>query len=158
MANTPPGWHPDPSDASGATYRWWDGTQWTAQTQPAAVAGAPLQQPNPQTWDQPPAFGQQPQQPPAWGQPSWGQPQPAQNWARNNGFAQRSFGRSNQASLTAVGVSVLYVIVAFTAHIVFLGILPAMMTFRAFQRKEALAPLAVVATVIAVALAFIAFR
>lgn len=30
----PAGWYPDPSDAS--IVRWWDGSQWTASTQPAA--------------------------------------------------------------------------------------------------------------------------
>lgn len=35
----PPGWYPDPSD--GEQVRWWDGTAWTDQAQPA---GAPLPQ------------------------------------------------------------------------------------------------------------------
>jgi hypothetical protein len=34
---TPPGWYPDPSDAGGQRY--WDGSQWTAQTAPRVAAG-----------------------------------------------------------------------------------------------------------------------
>jgi uncharacterized protein YxjI len=42
-ANTAPGWYQDPQGPPG-TQRWWDGTQWTAQTAPAA-AGQPGQAP-----------------------------------------------------------------------------------------------------------------
>lgn len=34
--NAPAGWYPDPSDASAQ--RWWDGTQWTTHSSPAAPA------------------------------------------------------------------------------------------------------------------------
>ena len=43
MTNTPPppaGWYPD---AQGTT-RWWDGQQWTEQTQPAAASTSPAPQ------------------------------------------------------------------------------------------------------------------
>lgn len=36
MTSTPPGWYPDPERA--ATVRWWDGTQWTQDRAPMAVA------------------------------------------------------------------------------------------------------------------------
>lgn len=35
--SAPAGWYPDPADA--AARRWWDGTQWTAQTAPAPRFG-----------------------------------------------------------------------------------------------------------------------
>lgn len=38
--NPPPGWHPDPYDPT--LQRWWDGQQWTAQTQPAGAADPTL--------------------------------------------------------------------------------------------------------------------
>ena len=46
MSNTPQGWYPDPSDPN--VLRWWDGSQWTANTQP--------------TTPQPPQVPQAPQQ------------------------------------------------------------------------------------------------
>jgi len=52
--STPAGWYPDPADAS--QHRYWDGTQWTEQTQRAQPVETtqPVQQP-----------AQQPAQPPA---------------------------------------------------------------------------------------------
>ena len=35
-APPPPGWHPDPHQPG--LWRWWDGTQWTAQTAPMLPA------------------------------------------------------------------------------------------------------------------------
>jgi hypothetical protein len=66
-----------------------------------------------------------------------------------------SFGRRNQASLTAIVVSAIYLLLAVTANIVFLGIFPAVLCFRAFQRREMLAPLAAIAVAGAVAAAIV---
>ncbi|MFT7598586.1 MAG: hypothetical protein ACI8TP_001509 [Acidimicrobiales bacterium] len=43
---TPAGWYPDPS-ADGSQERFWDGTQWTAHTQPLGAAAAPPPPPPP---------------------------------------------------------------------------------------------------------------
>jgi hypothetical protein len=69
-----------------------------------------------------------------------------------------SFWRRNQASLTATGVAAVYVGIAIGAHFVLLGILPVLMCVRAFQRKETLAPLALVAAIVAVGTAVLFIR
>lgn len=88
---TPPGWYPDGQGGQ----RWWDGTQWTEHTQPAAGGdqggqGAAPQTPGDQATvvapnraaDQPP---QQPQQPGYGQQPAqggYGQQQPQQGYGQ----------------------------------------------------------------------------
>jgi hypothetical protein len=68
------------------------------------------------------------------------------------------FGQRNQASLTAMAFSVVYVLIAVTSHFVLLGIAPAFMTYRAFQRKEPLAPVALIAAIVTVGTALAFFR
>jgi hypothetical protein len=68
-----------------------------------------------------------------------------------------SFAQRNQASLTAIIVSAIYVVIALSANIVFFGIVPVLMGVRAFQRRETLAPLAGIAAAVAVVVAIIAF-
>jgi len=60
--------------------------------------------------------------------------------------------------LTAIGVAAIYVVLAISTRVVFLGIFPALMCLRAFQRKEALAPVALVASVVVIAIAVAFFR
>jgi hypothetical protein len=126
----PPGWHPDPSNPS-AGFRWWDGTAWTNHTQqsPTAVA-AP--------------YGLAP-----------GGPHP---YAAGLGQNQVGFARRNSKSLTAIGVVALYIVIALSTRVVFVGVLPVLMAVRATRQKEQLAPVAIVAAVIAVAVAFLALR
>ncbi len=69
---------------------------------------------------------------------------------------QVSFTKRNSASLTTVTVVGAYLILATAAHFVFLGILPVLMAFRAVQRKETLAPLAVVAAAAGIVVALLA--
>jgi hypothetical protein len=69
-----------------------------------------------------------------------------------------SFWSRNQASLTATGAAAVYVAIAIGAHFVLLGILPVLMCVRAFQRKETLAPLALVAAIVAVGTAVLFIR
>jgi uncharacterized RDD family membrane protein YckC len=81
MTQIPAGWYPDPAEQASAPYgaaaglRWWDGTQWTAHSQPAEQA-PPLTQPMHQSMTQPMNQQQTSQPPPyqqVYGQPS-GQP------------------------------------------------------------------------------------
>lgn len=174
----PAGWYPDPGNPGGSSLRWWDGSQWTAQTQqgpaaspygpPPSVPGYPSTPPAtgapPVTYGQPYGSGQFPQAPYPQGQYPQGQ-FPQGGYPRRRGGLYRggmgmpgpgaSFGRRNQASLTAIVVSALYVLIALTANFVFFGIFPAVLCFRAFQRKETLAPLAAIAVAGAVAVAIV---
>ena len=201
----PAGWHPDPSDPGGSL-RWWDGTQWTAQTQPNPQSSSPppgsVGYSAPMSYGQPSsAYGQSapdvrppgyPPPPPGVGQPGYGQPgygQPGYGQPGNGqpGYGQPgtpgpfpqapypstgrrrrglyamappgtgSFAQRNQASLTAIIVSAIYVVIALSANIVFFGIVPVLMGVRAFQRRETLAPLAGIAAAVAVVVAIIAF-
>jgi hypothetical protein len=68
------------------------------------------------------------------------------------------FAKRNSKSLTAIGVVAIYIVLALSTGIVFIGILPVLMAVRATKRKEQLAPVAIVAAVIAVGVAFLAFR
>jgi Protein of unknown function (DUF2510) len=134
---TPPGWHPDPADPV-SSMRWWDGTQWTAHVRPVA---APL--PGPPgaaagTGNSP--FG------PYGTHPGWYGPTGPPGWSGG----QVSFTRRNQRSLTAAGVATVYIVVAVAFHLVFFGILPLILSIRAWQARETLAPVAIALTVIAI--------
>ena len=145
MSTVPAGWHPDPSNPQGAL-RWWDGGAWTYHTQPIPPAAPSPSPPGP-----PPAV-------------------PRAVLARRGGAeragdlelsrgphtpGQVSFTKRNSASLTTVTVVGAYLILATAAHFVFLGILPVLMAFRAVQRKETLAPLAVVAAAAGIVVALL---
>ncbi len=57
---------------------------------------------------------------------------------------------TNPKSVTAIGVVVAYLVIAATTGIVFLGIFPVLLSIRAFQRGERLAPVAMAAAALAV--------
>ncbi|MBV9607257.1 MAG: hypothetical protein JO027_19230 [Solirubrobacterales bacterium] len=63
---------------------------------------------------------------------------------------QRTVFERNRTTLTALAVVVGYLLLAKTTGIVMLGIFPVMLSIRAFQRKEQLAPLALLAAAVAV--------
>jgi hypothetical protein len=65
--------------------------------------------------------------------------------------ATLSFAKRNSHSLTAIGVVVLYVLLAVTTHFVLIGIVPVLLSVRAIKAKEVLAPAAVVAVLVAFA-------
>jgi len=71
-------------------------------------------------------------------------------------MGQATFARRNQRSLTAAGVAALYIIVAITTHIVFFGIFPLILSVRAWQARETLAPLAIAVTAVAIIVGFTA--
>jgi Protein of unknown function (DUF2510) len=164
----PPGWHPDPSNPRGAL-RWWDGIAWTHHTQqPAAVPTAPDGAcAAPAAW---PGAGSVTAAGsataggyPGAGYPTGGHPQgsyptggyPAGGYGQAH---QASFAKQNSLSLTAIGVVAFYILIAMSSHIVFLGIFPVMLSVRAVNRKESLAPVAVIAAIVAIGVAFLALK
>lgn len=150
MTQPAAGWYADP--AGGQSERFWDGAQWTDSTRPLAS-------------DQPhggypsvPAYAA-PQQ---YGQPSGQQPYGQPQFPGQQQFGQQSFtGQAGQPSggtlyqrnrytTYTVLVGIVYVLLAFAAHFVLIGILPILFTVRAFRGKEPLAPLAAVVAALAV--------
>jgi ABC-type sugar transport system permease subunit len=62
----------------------------------------------------------------------------------------RTLTQRNSSTFTAIFVVALYLVLAATTGIVLIGIFPAMLAFRAFQRREPLAALAVAAAAVAI--------
>jgi hypothetical protein len=146
MSEAVAGWYPDP--AGGAQQRWWDGAQWTNDTAPvAAGAGYPAQQP---AW----VYGQSVQQ--GYPQGQYGQQTAGYPIQGTNAPQQASSWRRNRYSFITMIVGVVYVLLAFEAHLVVIGILPVLMTVRAFRAREKLAPAAALVAGIAVAIGLFA--
>jgi hypothetical protein len=143
----PAGWHPDPSNPSGAL-RWWDGHTWTAHTQPAGPVAQPAATAAPN-------YGTPGSGSPGYGAPGYGV---ASYGGSAYASARASFAQRNRHSLTAIGVVALYVLLAVTTHFVLIGIVPVMLSIRAIKAKETLAPAAVAAAVVAVVVAFAALH
>jgi hypothetical protein len=68
--------------------------------------------------------------------------------------AQRTLTQRNSTTFTAIFVVALYLVLATTTGIVLIGIFPAMLAFRALQRREPLAPVAVAAAAVAIIFSF----
>jgi hypothetical protein len=144
MSGHPPGWHPDPNLPAG-TLRWWDGSRWTEHLHhpspeprsAEAVAGPASAASHFAAYDAPA------------GATGFNQfasaSQPTVGAAVALTFTQR-----NPTTLTAIFVVALYLALAATTGIVLIGIFPAMLAFRAFQRREPLAALAVAAAAVAI--------
>ena len=126
---TPPGWYPDPQNPAGGT-RWWDGTQWSSKVGPAPTY--PGQAP----------VGVAPSMtvPPA--------PRPIPPATGLMGLYQQ-----NQFSALTVAISLVYLVVGAAIHVVFFGIIPVVLTVRAFSRKEPYAFVGAIAAAVAVILA-----
>jgi hypothetical protein len=121
MSSTSPpaGWYPDPSGAPGT--RWWDGLNWSEHTQRSS---------------EPVPVATAPVQPPTYGvqTPAW-----SQNVKSHS---------PNQFALITFGIVALYLVVAATTGIVFIGIVPILMSIRSLRRQEPLAPFAIGAAVV----------
>ena len=121
MTTSPAGWYADPAGSGGQ--RWWNGTSWGEQVQPASQALVPPGAAQGQPWGARPA-GQQ-----------WGARAP-QQWAPQ---APATFVKRNTASLVVFGIALVYLLLVATVHIVVLGFLPAVLAARAVRQKEPLA-------------------
>ena len=130
MNSATPGWYPDPAQASAL--RWWDGRQWA---DPAGSAWVQYGQPASAVGGYPSSY------PPA---PGYA---PGATSRVLGGSRQRT---GNNYAITTMVVSAAYIAVALTTGVVFLGIVPALMTFRSFRARESLAPLAGAAAAVAI--------
>ncbi|HEX6395062.1 MAG TPA: DUF2510 domain-containing protein [Acidimicrobiales bacterium] len=145
----PPGWHPDPA-APQVQLRWWDGARWTEHVQPQAQQAMP--QPAQSVGAGGFDAGQGWQGGAAWQQTQgWGYATPFQGPVQSATFAQQ-----NKFSLITGAIVAAYVVIAMTTRIVFIGILPVLMSVRAVRRREPLGPVAVGAAILAVIIAFAA--
>jgi hypothetical protein len=127
MTSPAPGWYPDPSGAPAL--KWWDGYHWTDHQQYQSATA----------------------QPPG---PLGGWYAPGSTSAPTAVAVQRHSARvkNTYASIT-FGVVALYLVLTVSAGISVLGILPALMTYRSFRAQEKLAPVALIATVVAIGFA-----
>jgi len=128
------GWFPDPNAPGGM--RWWDGVGWTEFTQPAA---------------------------PQHGFPTTttAQATPASYQSQTAAVAQHREGSivaDNPRSFYAIGFAATYLVIAVYTGIVLVGIVPALYAFRALERKERLAPVAVAAAAITILFAITHLR
>lgn len=154
----PPGWHPDPSNP-GAALRWWDGRTWTTHTHQAAISTHYVAPSAYQAAASTPTVATTPAA--AWpgGSPTLTSNHVSGSYGSGSyASANVSFAKRNSHSVTAIGVVALYVLLAVTTHFVLLGILPVLLSVRAIKAKETLAPAAVAAAVVAVAVAFAALQ
>lgn len=127
MTEAVAGWYPDP--AGGPLSRWWDGRQWTESTMPAVPVPA-------QSYGgYSPAAG-------GYGQAAGGY---GQVLAPN-----RTFWQANRYTSITMMVAVGYVVLAFAAHLVVIGIVPVLFAVRAFRAKERYAIVAALAAAVAV--------
>ena len=130
MSTPPPGWQPDPSQAS--------------QSQPVLPVASPALAASPIGAYEAPAPGLDPLvSAPAAAPVFSAAPAPTAT-------GQLTLTQRNPTTFMAVFVVALYLVLAASTGIVLVGIFPAMLAFRALQRREPLAVLAVVAAAVAI--------
>ena len=140
------GWYADPN--GGPDLRYWDGAAWTSSTQPAPAVQPAAASPYPQSGypaQYPPYVGQPTAGSPYAGQPAAGQPYPPANGPAPVAPIGNLLARS-KFTLITIAICIVYYIIDRSAHVVFLGILPVVMTARSFQAKE---PFAIIGAAIA---------
>jgi hypothetical protein len=137
MSVPPPGWNPDPNLPAAAPRvgsSGWTAPDLSPQAHPAEPVADPMQF---AAYDAPAAAASFQHMPPA-SQPAFA---PA---------AKATLTQRNPTTITTIIVVALYLVLATTTGIVLIGIFPAMLAFRAFQRREPLAPIAVLAAAVAI--------
>lgn len=123
------GWYPDPAGSGGQ--RWWDGSTWGEQVQPA---GQPAQ---PAVSGQP--WGGQPGQPGPAGAQQWSGAPGAQQWGGAPEQPPATFAKANKLSLIALALVVVCVVIAMTTHYIVFAFIPLFVAISAVQAKERLA-------------------
>jgi hypothetical protein len=123
MTTTPAGWYADPAGSGGM--RWWDGASWGDQVQPAAQPVAAPAQP----WGGQPT-GQQ------WGAAATA---PGQWPGAEQPTEPTTFAKKNAASLIAMALVVVCVVIAVLTNYIVFAFIPAIVAIQAVQKKEPLA-------------------
>jgi hypothetical protein len=121
VSTPPPGWQPDPKLSSEP--RSADAVAGPGARFAAYDAPAAATTPKPIAWASDPTFG---------------------------AAGQRTLTQTNSTTFTAIFVVALYLVLAATTGVVLIGIFPAMLAYRGFQRREPLAALAVAAAAVAI--------
>ena len=139
MSVPPPGWHPD-SNLSAGTPPAGDGSRWSEHGHHVS--------PEPQFAE---AGGGVPTES-ASRFAAYDAPAAATGFSQLASAAggPRTLTQRNSTTFTAIFVVALYLVLAATTGIVLIGIFPAMLAFRAFQRREPLAAVAIAAAAVAI--------
>jgi hypothetical protein len=124
MTTTPAGWYPDPGGTGGL--RWWDGAAWGEQVQPVPQPAQPWGAAAPSA-----SVAAGPQQWGAGAAEPWG--------AGSQQAAAPTFAKQNAASLTALALAVVCVLIAVTTSYIVFALLPAFLAVTAVRKKEPLA-------------------
>jgi len=142
----PAGWYPDPSGAAGE--RWWDGLGWSATVRavPQPVAATA------------PVGATIPPQSAVAAAASAGPavlPQPSIGGYAAAPSGHRQFGASttNRYALITIAVVVLYIVIAVETRFVVFGFLPLGLSLRSKRAGEPLAPFAIGAACLSIAIA-----
>lgn len=180
QTNPAAGWFADPHVPN--FLRWWDGFQWTHHVHPMAPADAPAHAhaqadagsqahggaqasgftsptvvtngfaATQATGQQFPTHNAHPASSGALGIAATATTAGTSAIPSSNG--EESLLEANPKSMTAIVVSAIYLAMAIATGVVLAGVVPAILTLRAFERREKLAPAALVAAVIAIGFAF----